>query len=430
MKNINAFAICLFLFALQLGISDIQAIRPPITLVSEVGHTYLVSSTRKAIETRRLNEMDRLSKDRGTQEEEELAREIALHASDYTAGETHESSIKNFVESNFGMSPRNLYCVAPNRIGKREFVFIDKEIGIVVKIFPQIPKHYFKIIHELSGHVAFEELNIPQMNMANFLALGKYSLNGTEYLLLGMSFAQGKEIKEYFNEIYSSKDLTAKQEAIDQVKRILRKLGQVIGEIHVSAAVKVTPSIEHKHAVMDFYIQAISKAIDKYKNNEGEHSDELIDYFNQVIAQYDLKDVYFSIFHGDAHLANFLFDKESDGITIIDSVKAHLSIDSKGSPISDNHVHDCVKIEEAIAKQIVSYESNDLLIQELVEAFHQGYDEKAAAIINPSSLLLDKSYHSLRKLVSSMKWKHEEDTNKREAQLRSYDYFKKALLLR
>lgn len=424
-NNIILLTTCLLLFVVNSAPAELNALSRPIELVNEESHTYLEMTTKRAIETRRISEVDRLSTERGTQFEEELAREIALHAPDYTVDDSHQSNINYFIESNFGINPTNIYCVAPDRIKTREFVFVDEENGIVVKVFPQIPQHYFKIIHELSGHEAFKELNIQQLNVVNFEALGKYTFDGSEYLLLGMSFAKGKEIREYLDEIYYAENPVEKLAAIEQAKRILRKLGEVIGEVHLKAAVKVTVTDEHKNAVVNHYHQAIDQAIEKYKSEEGGNSEDLIKYFNQILAQYELENVYFSIFHGDAHLANFLYDNGSDQLTIIDSVKAHLSIDPESCPISDNYVHDCVKIEEAIIKQILLHESNDLLIQELFEAFHHGYDERAAAIVNPSSLNLDRSYNFLNRLVSSLKWKNEKDQAEREYRLRTYDYYKK-----
>lgn len=426
LRKIKLLNIFFFLIICQTASFDLNANKPSITLESKIGQQQLEIAIQKAIQTRRLSEMDRLSKERGSPEEEELAHEIATYAADYTADETHESSIKNFIEKNFESVSNSLYCVAPERIKTREFVFIDRETGIVIKVFPQIPKHYFKIVHELSGHEAFESLHVKSINLVKFLALGKYTLDGIDYILLGMSYANGEEICKYIEEIYEVEDPLLRQKAIHSTKEILRKLGSSLGDIHLNKAIEIAPPEGYMEAVKTHYNDDVQKSLNKYQERGGEHSEELKVYFDRLLTQYNLQCVIFSIFHGDAHLANFLYDEESDRITVIDSVKAHLSVDPTGLPISANFVHDSIKIDESIVKQILSHEANDGLIQELIDAFHQGYDEKAGSLINPLSLNLDRSLQMLKRLASSLK--QEEDLSNQEYRQRACAYYEKILL--
>lgn len=422
-KTLNFFIFFIFCQAASL---DLNATRPLATLVSEMGQQQLETSIQKAVQTRRISEIDRLNKERGSPEEDDLAHQIATFTTDYTEGETHESSIKNFIEENFGFVSNNLYCVAPERIETREFVFIDKENGVVVKVFPQIPKHYFKIIHELSGYQAFESLHLETIDLVKFFTLGKYQLNGIEYLLLAMSYAEGQEIRQYIEDIYKAQSSVAREEAVYSAKEILRKLGSAVGQLHFMGSIEMLLPDGYMEAVTSHQSAEIQKSLNEYQERGGVHSEELKSYFDQLLAQYSFQDVFFSIFHGDAHLGNFLYDKESDRITVIDSVKAHLTVDPNGLPISDNFVHDIVKIEEAIAKQILSHESNEELIQGLIDAFHQGYDEKAVSIINSSNYTLDKSCQMLKRLASSLK--QEEDPSKQEYRQRSFAYYEKTLI--
>lgn len=426
LNKIKILNIFIFLIIYHAASLDLNAASPPTTLVSKIDQQQLEIATQKAIQTRRLSEIDRLSKERGSPEEEELACQIAALATDYTAGKTHKSSIKNFIEKTFGSVSRNLYCVAPERIETREFVFIDKENGVVVKVFPQIPKHYFKIIHELSGYQAFESLYLDKIDLVKFFALGKYQLNGIEYLLLAMSYAEGQEIRKCIEDIYKVQDPIARQEAIHSTKEILRKLGSAIGDLHFMGSIEISAPDGYMEAVKARRSNDIQKSLNEYQERGGVHSEELKAYFDQLLAQYSFQDIIFSIFHGDAHLANFLYDRDSDRITVIDSVKAHLSVDPNGLPISDNFVHDSVKIDESIVKQILSHEANEELIQELIEAFHKGYDEKAVSIINPSSYALDKAFQMLKRLVSSLK--QEEDLSEQEYRQRSFEYYEKILI--
>ncbi len=406
--------------------ADLNHTSPPTSFVQDTKDQYLQFSIGKAMHTRRISEIDRLSKERGTPEEEALAKEIAGNAPDYTCGDTHEASIRFFIESHFGPASSSLYCVAEDRIGKREFVFIDKENEIVVKVFPQIPKHYFKIIHELSGHQAFRELNLAQAGMAEFLRLGKYSLNGVDYLLLAMTFVKGEEIRKFFAPVYSAGGPAEKQEAIDDLKKIFYLLGTVMGEAHSRGKMKASPSADHTEAVMQSYTLAAGKLIDKYKEADRENSEmaeRIWENFITISSQYDTGPVYFAPSHGDAHLGNFLYDKASEKITVIDSVRAHLSVDSEDLPISDSYSYDCVRIEDSIIKGILTYENDVDLIQELIGTFRQGYEISAGDIMNQSHFELNRFLRTLKQYVSTFKWKTEDDLVKRESLRRMHAYY-------
>src|SRR5690349_11893084 len=102
LNRIKILIIFVFLVASQTLSFNVNASRPSVASVSEIGQQDLEITINRAIQTRRISEIDRLSKERGSQEEDELAHEITANMADYTSGETHESSIKNFIEKNFG----------------------------------------------------------------------------------------------------------------------------------------------------------------------------------------------------------------------------------------------------------------------------------------------------------------------------------------
>lgn len=425
-NNIINISLFLVLITSQAVGLDSAAHTPATTIEREIGQQQLSTTIQKAVGLRRLTEMDRLSKERGSHEENRLAHEINLHAVDYTTSNSHESSIKSFIERNFGVTSNNLYCVDPERITTREFVFIDKENRVVIKVYPQIPEHYFKIVHELSGYKAFLDLRLKSIDLVNFLSLGKYTLQGIDYIILGMSYSDGQEIRKYIDKIFDTQDPELRRKSIELTKEILQKLGGAVGDIHATGALSIAIPEGYIETVKLQYENDINITLNQYEERGGQYRAELETYFEKLLASYNFQTTIFSLYHGDAHLGNFLYDTDSDRITVIDSVKAHLTVDPTGLPISDKFVHDSIKIDESIAKQILSHEYNESLIHELIGAFHQGYDEKAASLLNPITFELDKSLQMLKRLASALM--QEQDPVKQEYRQRSFEYYEKILI--
>lgn len=391
----------------------------------EIQCDLLTSSIQKAIRTRRSSEIDRLSKERGSSEENQLAHEMTSIVPDYSYQNKHEESIWDFIAFNTGVAP-TLFCVAPNRMKTREFVFFDRNNRLAIKVFPQIPEHYFKIVHELSGHEAFKNLGLEKSKIVEFSMLGKYRVDGIDYLMLGMSLAEGVEARKIIEQIYLNQEQD-KLDSINQAKIMLRRLGEAIAEVHVKNAIKTEPSDTHKEAVQNFYSSEYHKLMESQELSDKQ-KEILAQKFQELVSQYGIGPVYFAAYHGDAHLGNFLYEPFSECISIIDSVKAHLTVDQNGQPLSEHFVNDVVKIEKAIAKEILYYEGNNELIAELIAAFREGYDENAVEIWNASHYDLDRFYTFLRKLISaSEKLKTEQDPKEKEILQRIHDYYHRCL---
>ena len=164
----------------------------------------------------------------------------------------------------------------------------------------------------------------------------------------------------------------------------------------------------------------IESHLEKYRSDWGSYYDDLKNLFSYIVEQYDAEKIYFAIHHGDAHLDNFLYDKGTDRITVIDTPRAHLALDQSGNPISASYVHDVARMEDDIAKWVLYTEYNEELIQELIEAFHQGYDPIAGELISPSQLDLDRAYTVMTRWRSTLDWEKEKDPVKQEIKQRIY----------
>lgn len=424
-KNLCIF----FLLITHLFAINLQTTQPAVSYEVETSSTFLNLSVQKAVETRRVSEMDRVSKERGTQIENDLALEFGQAAPDFSSGDTHESNIINFIRMNYHQAPENYYFVDSTRVGKREFVFIDNDHKIVIKIFPlnKSKNQFFKIVHELSGNDALKKLNPSKFDLVNFTSLTKYTLNGTDYLMLDMPLKKGKEVRKFFALIDQATDATQKREAIDFMKKMLKNLGESLASLHDQSAIQVIPSEDYHQAIVGEYKKFFQNELFIYEERGGLESDLLQKRFDSLIAKYDRGSRLFSYYHGDAHLGNFLYDPESGNITIIDSVKGHLSVDPLGNPISDNQVQDIVKIEQSIMKEVLTYNVSEDIVQELVDAFHEGYEVEACGFIDSSHLEIERFTKALKLLNSSMSWKSKEDPIQREAYLRRYILLKKLL---
>ena len=338
-------------------------------------------------------------------------------AFDYTKNNSLEDSIRNFLESVMNLLIHNLNCVNSARIDIKESVFIDHKLGVVVKVFPRREENFYKALREISGNEAIRNMQLQSGDTVALLAMGKCTVNGKDNLMLAMTLAPGREIRKFLEDIFSAKDRAA---AIKECKKILVLLGRTIGELHRKNAVPLDHTSKFALAVPAFIEINIKNHLEKYRSNWELYYEDLRDLFAFLIKNYDANGTYLTIHHGDAHLDNFLFDQDTERIAVIDTPRIHLAVDPAGKPICTAYIHDIARAEDDIAKWVLYSEYNELLIQELIDAFHQGYDPIAGDLITPSQLDLDRAYTLMTRWRSVLDWENEKDPAEREIKQRIF----------
>ena len=349
-----------------------------------------------------------ISKARGI--EMEACRVLWEHMLDYTFGGSLEGSIQNFLGSLLKGPCGPLECVDPKRMHLTESVFIAKDSDLVVKVFPQSDEH--KIVRELSGMAALRNLQLHEGQVVEFLAMGSCTVDNQKSLLLAMKRIPGKEIKNYVDDLLASSNREA---SLSKCRRIFVQLGRVLAEMHSKRMIQVSqqpnPTFEDLKSKIETHLQ-------KYRRLGGSDPERLKAFFENLIHQYDAETFFLCVFHGDAHLQNFIYDEFKDKITILDTARCHLSLDPQDRPLTAGYIHDVARLEDDIAKWILHKEYNEELIQELIMAVHEGYGQIAKDLLVPSQVALDRAYTLLTRWNSTLNWRNEENPETREQKQR------------
>jgi hypothetical protein len=234
-----------------------------------------------------------------------------------------------------------------------------------------------------------------------------------------MNKAQGQTVKTFVDKIFLSHK---NPQAIDECRTILRLLGMVLAELHRKTIIAREASLE----VLEVSLEKLNKQFDRYlksyKEQRGQHADKIEENYNNIIANFDTSIFYFTFFHNDAHLENFIYN-QSTGITIIDTPKMHHTIDTQGNPLFASYLHDLARAEDDIAKWVMYYEYNEELIDTLIEALESGYKEAAGELFIPSQFAADKAKTLLSRLSSYLNWESEKDPVSKEHKKRIIQYY-------
>lgn len=396
----------------------------------------LTSITKKTIELRYHTEIERILLDnshgnkleRSSEIEKQLYNEIVDRAPDFTMGTSHIDSIAHFLQSQLGASPEQLQIVDENRVTRREFVILDKKNKLVVKVFPMIPGSEFKLIHEISGNAAFRSLNLEQSKTVKFLAIGKYTYEQSPYIMLAMELAEGDTIKKSLVKNWNQYLEEQDEQALASSKDLLYKLGQSIGEVHLKGS-KIAPlNYEYQFAVKEYYKKLIDDQLLQYEQNGGEHTFLFRELFTQLLERYGSSTQYFAPYHGDAHLENFLYDPLTNTITIIDSVRAHVSVDSENLPLSDKFYMDICRLESSLIKNLLKLTNHAFMIEQLSPSLIEGWRSVTEGIIDTSRYDLEHYYTALTKMAPAVKWEQIPNLEERAVAKARLEFYEQELL--
>jgi hypothetical protein len=346
--------------------------------------------------------------------EKEAGKVIWESATDYTEENNLSRSVQKFIEGHLQISG-SLESM------KKNSIFIDRAQHVVVKVFPKKDDSFHHFIREVSSNQFLSHLDLQNGKKIDFLGAGKCTVNGIDHLLILMQLASGIEIKRIIDQIFNSSD--DKSLSIQKCKKVLSNLGKFIGEIHSKSALKLNSSEDSLKTTLDYTKQKIYKYLDAYQKKGGFEYEKIEHVLNQRIQNYSKDTLYLASSHGDAHLENYLYDEETDTITIIDTERMHLSIDSNNLPLTGEYIHDVARVEDDIAKWVLHHEANEALIQELIVAFHEGYDKEAGPLYIPSQFSLEQAFTLLTRLKSVVDWHEETNEENREIKKRIHDRY-------
>lgn len=322
-------------------------------------------------------------------EEIELAQRLLEHVPDCTSSSLTDS-IALLVQELAGTYPKQLEVLKPG------IVFASRPQKIVVKVFPLKGKEgHYRFVREISGQKALADLDLSSGKVVEILGAGKCLLNGETCFLLAMRLMPGEEIRKSLDAIFISDD---REDALTNCQHILRRLGETLAEIHTAKAVTFTVSPELASFARRDIAAKIDKYYTRYVQNGGVFASELAALFEQKLAEPGTT-LTVAAGHGDTHLMNFLYDPATGKIVVLDTTRAHLTLDPEGAPLGPVHIHDVTRTLYDIVKAVLYHEENYPLIETLTDAFNAGYLSKAPHLISPSDLDLGLSVMFLSHLA-------------------------------
>lgn len=381
----------------------------------------LQSAVERSIQVRPASAAEALQRRDGGLEpkqiEVEAAEGILGDLQDYSFNNDLEQSIRYFLESNFHQQVNSLHCVNPSRVPLQESIFIDYEHQQVVKVFP-LARRLHQIPRTLSGMVALQQLDLEESVSIRPLAIGKCTVNEDRFCLVVMDLAPGKEIKKILDDVMTE----SHPEAMRRALQAMTKLGLAIGEMHVKSARQAGEN----DSFDELFTAPLKRKIEGHLMafREKNHPDVpfLEAFFEQKLKELDKERFSLAVLHGDTHLLNFLYDAESDIVSIIDNPLTHLSVDRQGHAIGACHIYDMARIEDDLVKVLLIHDECDVLAQELTAAFHNAYCSKVNDLFVQSHYDLCVALTRLRRWHFALNWEEEKDSERREQLQRLYSY--------
>ena len=394
----------------------VEATPIPLTYELSISSKYVEA----AIHTRPKNLLDALNGLAARDDEIQVGKQLWYATKDCTRGGDLVASIQNFLEIECGVAFPLVERIIPHKTTTREPVYIDHAAEIVIKVIPS--KKIYEVIREISGQDAFKNLGV---GVVDYLAVGKCTLDGTDYMFLAQRKAPGHVIVKYIDAIFTSPNRSA---ALKVCKNALYTLGQLLYKIHSQTALNAEVTQEYRDNFLITQKDKIARHLETLRKFEIPEVQQLEQLFISLLKQYAKEPIYFALYHGDSHLENFLHDVESDRTIPIDLTRVHLYVDENNTPISPFYLDDLGRVHDDITKWVLKHALDEDLIQELQAAVLEGYNSEGNSLFSPTHYLFNKAFYLLTCMKSNLNWKNEKDTGKKIEMQRMHTYAKQKLL--
>ena len=186
------------------------------------------------------------------------------------------------------------------------------------------PRHF---LHEISSMELLHNLDLMQSEIVSPIALGRATNFDKNYYLIVESPGKGATIKSLIDRISYQQDGDKRKEALELVEKAVSAQGRVIGELHSYS----NTDENFKSDYMEWNIEAIAARL-KSRNDELLSIDDLVQPIKNLIMAYQEMPHAYRYNHGDPNLGNFLYDDETDKLTLIDVNFMNYSIGQDGRP--------------------------------------------------------------------------------------------------
>lgn len=287
------------------------------------------------------------------------------------------------------------------------------ELCYIVKAFLNPHDLTSKFLPEISALDLIKQLAMPNVVPVEPIAGACYSDGKQEWGLLLESVAKGWRIDQYVYNL--AKPGSSPQErtlCLQAAEKAFQRMGQGLAELHRTKSAHTGS------------IPAISIAKYDDKLNQILADPFICEQLSQFVVLSDfvkyiknIKDealqvpLFYSYWHGDAHLGNMFYDEVADAFSFIDVAKMHQSIDIDGRPLLDG-TQDLLRAEENLLRISLGLLTEEE-VDRLLDVFYQAYESQAGQLLDKRLIVFYKTYLKLGRLISYSRYVGEQDPTKR-----------------
>jgi len=279
--------------------------------------------------------------------------------------------------------------------------FIQDQQGnllYVVKALRNPKSSFSHFAWEISAMAFLEEQKFQASNNVKLLAVGKAYTKDICYGLILETAAPGMRFLDFMRGIASAE----RKSYFAKILRAYTQAGYALGELQASRPPELGDFPEES-------CEKIKNALQEYLKTPAAqlHSAELdpemlTDYVQQVLENIKKVEHYRVIWHGDAHIGNFIYAHDSNTFTMIDLGRMHESIALDGHPMGDlgyDYIRFCDDMDIKCRGLFTVQER-----EQIREHFTQAYNEKAAIPITEHHRRFYEVYVRINRLRSNAKY--------------------------
>lgn len=331
-------------------------------------------------------------------------QQVAYRVKDYSTG-TQKKSVAQFIETLPGGpafvqdSARVLPKIAQGRSGASVFFVGHDDLAplFVVKTFPAMATPNGKFAREILAYETYKNLQMTHLDFPRLLKVGKYKATEGihEHGLLAMTPVKGESLAITFDAIAKTTG-EARLEGLRAFTFPMEKAGRALAELH-RKSLQSTPvatqfmceeieALRALHTVvlgearnigieLTFSDASLTKTINGFKYNSGGAS----------------------LVHGDAHLPNFFWNRETKTLTAIDTSDLVNSLNHALQPIGAG-VKDYIQWNEMLRRYGASTGISSNEVEVLKKAFQKGYKEEFGYFHTQEAIHFYEVYWRMRSL--------------------------------
>lgn len=293
----------------------------------------------------------------------------------------------------------------------QDIVFLIKDqsdqLCYVIKAFRNPREFDSKFLPEISSLDLIKQLALPHVGAIESIAFARYKEGDKEWGLLLESAAKGKRMDQYILQLANQTE-DQQQVSLEIVKNAFHRMGESFAGLH-----RIKSSTLNSIPLSEFnkYDDKLTKLMkDPFITSELAKEFSLSDFTNYIEQiKNEVREVlvYYTYWHGDAHLGNLFYDEVQDDFYYIDVAKMHRSIDLSGEPLLDGTI-DLMRIEENLIRKSLGI-LNKEEIDQLLHTFYRAYESQAGQLPDERLLIFYKTYVKLGRLIRYSRYVKEQD---------------------